>query len=171
MSVSSWSGNHSLDCLPVHYGGRAAAARKRVPQGSQWSRPPLPPLAGRTATVSRQTKETKVSLSINLDGTGVAKVSSKIPFLDHMLDQIASHGLLDISLDADGDTWIDDHHTNEDIGLAFGTALAQALGDRKGIYRFGNFAGAGGGSGGGGVEGGVGRAGSLQLLFSAAAPY
>ncbi|GAB4818011.1 hypothetical protein N2152v2_005057 [Parachlorella kessleri] len=96
--------------------------------------------AGRSATVSRQTKETKVSLTINLDGTGVAKVSSKIPFLDHMLDQIASHGLLDITLDADGDTWIDDHHTNEDIGLAFGTALAQALGDRKGIYRFGNFA-------------------------------
>ena len=91
--------------------------------------------------MNRQTKETKVSITINLDGTGVAKVSSKIPFLDHMLDQIASHGLFDITLDAEGDTWIDDHHTNEDIGLAFGTALSQALGDRKGIYRFGDFTG------------------------------
>lgn len=82
-----------------------------------------------------------MSVSINLDGTGVAHVSTKIPFLDHMLDQIASHGLFDITVDADGDTWIDDHHSNEDIALALGTALAQALGERKGIYRFGDFTG------------------------------
>ena len=83
-----------------------------------------------------------MSITVNLDGTGRAAVSTKIPFLDHMLDQIASHGLFDITVDADGDTWIDDHHTNEDIGLALGTALAQALGDRKGITRFGDFTGA-----------------------------
>lgn len=106
-------------------------------QGYKW----LGYSAGRVGSVSRQTKETKISLSINLDGTGVAQVSTKIPFLDHMLDQIASHGLIDITVDADGDTWIDDHHLNEDIALALGTALSQALGDRKGIYRFGNFSG------------------------------
>jgi len=94
----------------------------------------------RTATVKRQTKETKIELTINIDGTGVCHSKSQIPFLDHMMDQLASHGLFDIHLEAEGDTWIDDHHTNEDIALALGTALSQALGDRKGINRFGHFA-------------------------------
>jgi hypothetical protein len=77
----------------------------------------------------------------------------QIPFLDHMMDQLASHGLFDVTVEAQGDTWIDDHHTNEDIALALGGALAQALGDRKGIHRFGNFTGgAGRGRGGDAVE-------------------
>eukprot|EP00884_Botryococcus_braunii_P023146 jgi/Botrbrau1/9515/Bobra.0211s0006.1 len=93
----------------------------------------------RSATVRRQTKETTVDVSINLDGTGICTSSSQIPFLDHMMDQLASHGLFNVVVQAEGDIHIDDHHTNEDIALALGTALAQALGDRKGIYRFGDF--------------------------------
>eukprot|EP00850_Spirogloea_muscicola_P003177 SM000012S25439 [mRNA] locus=s12:1139176:1140819:+ [translate_table: standard] len=96
-------------------------------------------LVGRSATVLRKTKETNVEVTINLDGTGLCIADSGIPFLDHMLDQLASHGLFDVTVRAEGDTFIDDHHTNEDIGLALGTALAQALGDRKGIHRFGDF--------------------------------
>ncbi|KAK2080158.1 Imidazoleglycerol-phosphate dehydratase 1, chloroplastic [Prototheca wickerhamii] len=96
--------------------------------------------AARVGSVSRKTKETSVEIKINLDGTGVADVASGIPFLDHMLDQIASHGLFDLTVKAQGDTWIDDHHTNEDIALALGTALSQALGSKRGINRFGNFA-------------------------------
>jgi imidazoleglycerol-phosphate dehydratase len=80
-----------------------------------------------------------VSVTIDLDGTGICNSSSQIPFLDHMMDQLASHGLFDVTVMAEGDTWIDDHHTNEDIGLALGTALSQALGDRAGIRRFGDF--------------------------------
>jgi imidazoleglycerol-phosphate dehydratase len=80
-----------------------------------------------------------VEVSIGLDGTGSCASASQIPFLDHMMDQLASHGLFDVAVAAQGDTWIDDHHTNEDIGLALGTALSQALGDRKGIARFGDF--------------------------------
>lgn len=93
----------------------------------------------RIGEVKRVTKETNVSVKINLDGNGVADNSSGIPFLDHMLDQLASHGLFDVHVKATGDTHIDDHHTNEDVALAIGTALLQALGDRKGINRFGNF--------------------------------
>ncbi|CAL5220594.1 g2635 [Coccomyxa viridis] len=93
----------------------------------------------RAATVKRETKETKVEVSINLDGTGVCSSNSQIPFLDHMMDQLASHGLFNVMVQAEGDTWIDDHHTNEDIALALGSALSQALGDRKGIHRFGDF--------------------------------
>lgn len=96
-------------------------------------------LGTRTGSVKRETKETKIDLSITIDGTGKCHSKSQIPFLDHMMDQLASHGLFDIHLEAEGDTWIDDHHTNEDIALALGTALSQALGDRKGIHRFGNF--------------------------------
>jgi imidazoleglycerol-phosphate dehydratase len=93
----------------------------------------------RVATVQRQTKETSVKVTINLDGTGKCHSKTQIPFLDHMMDQLASHGLFDVTVEAEGDTWIDDHHTNEDIALALGTALSQALGDRKGIHRFGDF--------------------------------
>ncbi|XP_047169397.1 imidazoleglycerol-phosphate dehydratase, chloroplastic-like isoform X1 [Vigna umbellata] len=93
----------------------------------------------RVGEVKRVTKETNVSVKINLDGSGVADSNTGIPFLDHMLDQLASHGLFDVHVKATGDIHIDDHHTNEDVALAIGTALLQALGDRKGINRFGNF--------------------------------
>lgn len=93
----------------------------------------------RVATVKRTTKETDVSVSLNLDGTGICKAATGVPFLDHMLHQIASHGLIDLEVNADGDIEIDDHHTNEDVGITLGKALADALGDRKGIVRFGHF--------------------------------
>lgn len=93
----------------------------------------------RTATIKRKTKETEIELTVNIDGTGICVADTPVGFLNHMIDQIASHGLFDITIKAKGDTWIDDHHTSEDIALAFGTAVAQALGDRKGIHRFGEF--------------------------------
>ncbi|CAA2967324.1 imidazoleglycerol-phosphate dehydratase [Olea europaea subsp. europaea] len=96
-------------------------------------------LGGRVGEVKRVTKETNVHVEINLDGNAVAENNTGIPFLDHMLDQLASHGLFDVHVKATGDTHIDDHHTNEDVALAIGTALLQALGDRKGINRFGDF--------------------------------
>ncbi|KAG8370204.1 hypothetical protein BUALT_Bualt14G0092800 [Buddleja alternifolia] len=94
---------------------------------------------GRIGEVKRVTKETNVDVKINLDGNALAENNTGIPFLDHMLDQLASHGLFDVRVKATGDIHIDDHHTNEDIALAIGTALLQALGDRKGINRFGDF--------------------------------
>lgn len=93
----------------------------------------------RTATISRTTKETDVQVSLNLDGQGRCVAQTGVPFLDHMLDQIASHGLIDLEVRATGDVHIDDHHTNEDVGITLGMALAKALGDRKGIHRFGHF--------------------------------
>jgi imidazoleglycerol-phosphate dehydratase len=93
----------------------------------------------RTASVRRTTGETDVQVSLNLDGTGQCHADTGVPFLDHMLDQIASHGLIDLEIKAKGDIEIDDHHTNEDVGITLGQALAQALGDRKGITRFGHF--------------------------------
>jgi imidazoleglycerol-phosphate dehydratase len=93
----------------------------------------------RTASVRRTTGETDVHVSINLDGTGQCNADTGVPFLDHMLDQIASHGLIDLDIKAKGDIEIDDHHTNEDVGITLGQAFAQALGDRKGITRFGHF--------------------------------
>ena len=93
----------------------------------------------RTASVSRTTKETDVQVTLNVDGTGKCTADTGIPFLDHMLHQIASHGLFDLEVRATGDIEIDDHHTNEDVGITLGMALRQALGDRKGITRFGHF--------------------------------
>lgn len=93
----------------------------------------------RSGYVSRETRETSVRVSIDLDGTGKCDNSTGVPFLDHMLDQIGSHGLVDISVQAKGDTWIDDHHTTEDVALALGRAIGEALGDRAGIHRFGEF--------------------------------
>lgn len=93
----------------------------------------------RTATVHRQTGETDVTISLNLDGTGKGNINTGIPFLDHMLHQICSHGLIDLDVQAVGDLHIDDHHTNEDVGIVLGQAIGQALGDRKGIVRFGHF--------------------------------
>ncbi|GAC1451630.1 MAG: imidazoleglycerol-phosphate dehydratase HisB [Chamaesiphon sp.] len=93
----------------------------------------------RNASVRRTTGETDVQVSINLDGVGTSQVSTGIPFLDHMLHQISSHGLIDMEIWAKGDLEIDDHHTNEDVGITLGQALGKALGDRKGIVRFGHF--------------------------------
>ncbi|MBC6418720.1 MAG: imidazoleglycerol-phosphate dehydratase HisB [Prochloron sp. SP5CPC1] len=93
----------------------------------------------RTATVKRTTKETDVQVTLNLDGIGNCTADTGIPFLDHMLNQIASHGLIDLEVKATGDLEIDDHHTNEDVGITLGQTLGQALGDRKGIVRFGHF--------------------------------
>lgn len=93
----------------------------------------------RTASVPRTTKETTVQVDLNLDGRGQADNQTGVPFLDHMLTQICSHGLIDLQVQATGDLEIDDHHTNEDVGITFGQALNQALGDRKGIHRFGHF--------------------------------
>lgn len=92
----------------------------------------------RTATVSRDTLETQISVRINLDGSGLAAFQTGLPFLDHMLDQVARHGLIDIDIDAKGDLHIDAHHTAEDIGITFGQALAKAVGDKKGIRRYGH---------------------------------
>jgi imidazoleglycerol-phosphate dehydratase len=93
----------------------------------------------RTASLRRTTGETDVEVSLNLDGTGKCSAATGIPFLDHMIHQISSHGLIDLNVQATGDIEIDDHHTNEDVGITLGKALAQALGDRKGIVRFGHF--------------------------------
>jgi imidazoleglycerol-phosphate dehydratase len=95
--------------------------------------------AARTASVRRTTGETDVQVTLNLDGTGKCTAATGIPFLDHMLHQIASHGLFDLEVKATGDIEIDDHHTNEDVGITLGQAFHQALGDRKGIIRFGHF--------------------------------
>jgi len=92
----------------------------------------------RTAQVTRNTLETQVTVSLNLDGTGSAKLATGVPFLDHMLDQIARHGLIDLDIQASGDLHIDAHHTVEDTGITFGQAFAQALGDKKGIRRYGH---------------------------------
>ena len=92
----------------------------------------------RTAAVTRKTAETNIRVAINLDGTGQAKLASGIGFLDHMLDQIARHGLIDLEIACDGDLHIDGHHTVEDIGITLGQAFAQAIGDKKGIRRYGH---------------------------------
>jgi len=92
----------------------------------------------RTAQVTRNTLETQITVSLNLDGTGVARLATGVPFLDHMLDQIARHGLIDLDIQASGDLHIDAHHTVEDTGITVGQAFAQALGDKKGIRRYGH---------------------------------
>lgn len=92
----------------------------------------------RTASVSRDTLETQIRVEVNLDGSGQAKLRTGIPFLEHMLDQIARHGLIDLTIEAKGDLHIDDHHTVEDIGITLGQAFAQAVGDKKGIRRYGH---------------------------------
>jgi len=92
----------------------------------------------RTATITRKTAETDIKLALNLDGSGQADVSSGVGFFDHMLTHIAKHGLFDLTVSCRGDTHIDAHHTVEDVGICFGKALAQALGDKAGIRRFGD---------------------------------
>jgi imidazoleglycerol-phosphate dehydratase len=95
-------------------------------------------MAARTASIRRDTLETRIQISLNLDGGGQSTLASGVPFLDHMLDQIARHGLIDLSVEASGDRHIDDHHTVEDIGIALGQALSRAIGDKRGIYRYGH---------------------------------
>ncbi len=92
----------------------------------------------RRANVTRNTLETRIAVGIDLDGSGKANLATGVPFLDHMLDQIARHGAIDLDVKAEGDTHIDDHHTVEDVGIAIGQAFAQALGDKKGIRRYGH---------------------------------
>jgi imidazoleglycerol-phosphate dehydratase len=92
----------------------------------------------RTATVTRNTAETSIEVSLALDGSGVAELDSGVPFLDHMLDQIARHGLVDLKVKARGDLHIDAHHTVEDIGITLGMALKEAIGDKRGIRRYGH---------------------------------
>ncbi|MDC9729798.1 MAG: imidazoleglycerol-phosphate dehydratase HisB [Methyloprofundus sp.] len=95
-------------------------------------------MADRIASVERNTLETKIRITVNLDGTGKAKFETGVPFLEHMLDQIARHGMIDMDVFCQGDLQIDDHHTVEDIGITLGQAFAQAVGDKKGLYRYGH---------------------------------
>ena len=95
-------------------------------------------MAARKATVTRDTLETQITVSVNLDGSGNTVFDTGIPFLEHMLDQIARHGMVDLDIKANGDLHIDDHHTVEDIGITLGQAVAKAVGDRKGILRYGH---------------------------------
>ncbi|MGB2046232.1 MAG: imidazoleglycerol-phosphate dehydratase, partial [Porticoccaceae bacterium] len=95
-------------------------------------------MADRKATVTRNTLESQITISVNLDGTGQANLQTPVPFLNHMLDQIARHGLVDLDIQASGDTEIDDHHTVEDIGITLGMAIAEAIGDKKGLARYGH---------------------------------
>ncbi|MFZ2161883.1 MAG: imidazoleglycerol-phosphate dehydratase HisB [Sideroxyarcus sp.] len=92
----------------------------------------------RSAKVSRNTLETRISVELNLDGSGKVKLDTGLPFLEHMLDQIARHGLLDLDIDAKGDLHIDAHHTVEDIGITLGQAFTKAIGDKKGLRRYGH---------------------------------
>ena len=94
--------------------------------------------AGRTASISRTTSESSIELSLDLDGTGTSSISTSVPFFDHLLTAFSKHSLVDLTVTATGDTHIDVHHTVEDVGIALGTAIRQALGDKAGISRFGD---------------------------------
>ena len=100
--------------------------------------PAADPALDRIAEVSRNTAETKITARVNLDGTGQASLSTGIGFFDHMLDQIARHGLIDLNIQCEGDLHIDGHHTVEDVGITLGQAVAKAVGDKKGIRRYGH---------------------------------
>lgn len=95
-------------------------------------------MAERRATVTRNTIESQISITVNLDGTGKSNLDTPVPFLNHMLDQVARHGLIDLDIKASGDTHIDDHHTVEDLGITLGMAVAKAIGDKKGLTRYGH---------------------------------
>ena len=95
-------------------------------------------MSERSASVERNTLETQIKVKLNLDGTGISRLATGLPFLDHMLDQVARHGLIDLEIKAKGDLHIDAHHTVEDIGITLGQALAKALGDKRGVRRYGH---------------------------------
>ena len=95
-------------------------------------------MSARIATVSRDTNETQINVSVNLDGEGRLSCQTGVPFLDHMLDQVARHGMIDLDINATGDLHIDDHHTVEDLGITLGQAFFEAIGDKRGIYRYGH---------------------------------
>ena len=95
-------------------------------------------MAGRTATIRRETKETRIELTVDLDGTGVVAAETGIGFLDHMLDHLGTHSLTDLTVQATGDLHVDDHHTAEDVAICLGDAMAEALGDKAGIHRYGS---------------------------------
>ena len=95
-------------------------------------------MAARAAKINRETRETRITVELDLDGSGQSDLDTGIPFFDHMLEQVARHGLVDLKIAADGDLEVDDHHTVEDVGICVGQALTQALGDKKGIYRYGH---------------------------------
>ena len=95
-------------------------------------------MAERKATVTRNTIESQIIIAVNLDGTGKSNLDTPVPFLNHMLDQVARHGLIDLDIKASGDTHIDDHHTVEDLGITLGMAVAKAIGDKKGLTRYGH---------------------------------
>ena len=95
--------------------------------------------APRIATVARNTAETQIKVTVNLDGTGIGLLNTGVPFLDHMIEQIKRHGLFDLDIECTGDTHIDNHHSVEDVGITLGQAFAKALGDKKGIRRYGHF--------------------------------
>ncbi|KAK8660212.1 hypothetical protein V6N13_051146 [Hibiscus sabdariffa] len=128
--TSPYTIRESIGCLSIQDGSLNFCTTASLAMSTQNQR---------IGVVERVTKETDVWVKINLNGNGVANSNTSIPFLDHMLDQLASHGLFDVQVKATGDIHIDDHHTNEDVALALGTALLQALGGRKGINRFGDF--------------------------------
>ena len=92
----------------------------------------------RTAQITRNTRETRITVSVNLDGTGACSFDTGVPFLEHMMEQVARHGIIDMQVTAQGDLHIDDHHTVEDIGITFGQAVLRALGDKQGISRYGH---------------------------------
>lgn len=95
-------------------------------------------MAQRTASINRNTLETRISVELDLDGTGEARLATGVPFFDHMLDQVARHGLIDLVIEAEGDLHIDAHHTVEDVGITLGQALSRAVGEKKGIRRYGH---------------------------------
>eukprot|EP00188_Purpureofilum_apyrenoidigerum_P003931 Plantae.Rhodophyta-Purpureofilum_apyrenoidigerum.ctg42636.p1 GENE.Plantae.Rhodophyta-Purpureofilum_apyrenoidigerum.ctg42636~~Plantae.Rhodophyta-Purpureofilum_apyrenoidigerum.ctg42636.p1 ORF type:complete len:242 (+),score=41.72 Plantae.Rhodophyta-Purpureofilum_apyrenoidigerum.ctg42636:145-870(+) len=120
-------------------GGVMARRRGAVVCSQQSNGVHVPKLPERKAEVHRSTGETEVHVTVNIDGKGVCESDTGVPFLDHMIHQLSSHGLIDVKIDAKGDYHIDDHHTNEDVGISLGMALAKAIGNKKGIRRFGHF--------------------------------
>ena len=111
---------------------------KETPREADRMSAPADAAAARRAHVNRDTLETRIDVALNLDGTGLADLNTGVPFLDHMLDQLARHGLIDLAVTAQGDLHIDAHHTVEDVGITIGQALAAALGDKAGVARYGH---------------------------------
>lgn len=107
-------------------------------QGSQHPNRRPPRMPSREASIDRVTKETRIAVSVNLDGEGVGRFATGVPFLEHMLDQVARHGMIDMKIEAEGDLDIDAHHTVEDVGITLGQAIARAIGDKAGINRYGH---------------------------------